>query len=132
MERDFQHAVALRAEEIEGRLDVVEREMMRQERRQIDAAVRDHRHQPPHAFLAARTKRGDDLLIGQAGIERFVGRDELAGVYAQARQRAAWTNRSQRVLERLLTAERFDRDVDAAAVGEPFDLGDQAALRRPV
>src|SRR5262245_61064301 len=48
IERDLQHAVPLMAEEVECGLDVIEREMVRDERAEIDAAMVDHRHEPPH------------------------------------------------------------------------------------
>ena len=102
--------------------------MMRHKRRQIDATMLDHRHQPPHPLLPARAERRHDLLIAEARIERLVGRDELARVDAEARQRAAGPDGAQRVLERLLPAERLDRDVDAAAAGQPLDLRDGIAV----
>ena len=39
IQRHLQHAVALVAEQVEGLLDVVEREAVRDERRQVDAAL---------------------------------------------------------------------------------------------
>src|SRR5262245_65534605 len=45
IERDLQHAVPLMAEEVECGLDVIEREMVRDERAEIDAAMVDHRHE---------------------------------------------------------------------------------------
>ena len=80
--------------------------------------------------LPPGTERRDDLLIAEAGVERLVRRDELARVHAEARQRPARPDRPQRVLERLLPPERFDRDVDAAAVGQPLDLRDGIAVLR--
>ena len=89
----------------------------------------DHRHQPPHALLAAGAQRRDDVLIAEAGVEALVRHRELAGIDAEARQRAAGPRRTQRVLERLLLAERFDRDVDAAAFGQALDVGDRILAR---
>ena len=123
-QRDLQHPFPLGAEEIERLVDVVEPEAMRDQRAEVDAAVRDHRHQPAHPLLAARAERRHDPLIAQAGVDRLVGRDELAGIDAEARERAAGTDRAQRVLERLLPSQRLDRHVDAAAAGQPLDLGD--------
>jgi hypothetical protein len=113
---------------IECLVDVVEAEVVRHERRQIDAAMFDHRHQPAHPLLAARAQRRHDLLIAEAGIERLVRRDELARVDAEAGERSARANRPQRVLERLLQTQRFDRDVDAAAVRQPLDVGKRIAV----
>src|SRR5690242_14649037 len=46
MDRHFQHAVALLAEDVERLLHVLQIELMRDERRQIDATLGDERHQP--------------------------------------------------------------------------------------
>src|SRR5262245_55527581 len=51
IERNLQHAVALMAEELECGRDVIEREMVRDEWAEIDAAMVDHRHEPPHPLL---------------------------------------------------------------------------------
>ena len=83
----------------------------------------DELHQAAHALLAARTERGDDAMVAEAGGERVVGHLQLARVDAQARERAAGAQAAQRVLERLLRAERLDRHVGAAA-GQRLDLGD--------
>ena len=84
----------------------------------INHAGGDHRHQPAHSFLAAGTEGGDDPLVGEPGEDRLVGRDELARVHAQARQHAPGSQRTQRRFEGVLAAERLDRDIDAAALGE--------------
>ena len=100
---------------------------MGDERRQID---------PPLATIVI-SRRIRSLPPGQSvvtirwsaspAIDRLVGRDELAGIHAQARQHASGPHRTQRRLECLLAAERLDRDVDAAAIGEPFQLLDDVA-----
>ena len=77
IERHFQHTIALMAEELERLLDVIERKLMRDERRQVDTPRFGHRHQPAHALLPARAECRDDLLIPEAGIERLVGGREL-------------------------------------------------------
>jgi hypothetical protein len=48
VQRDLQNAASLIAEQIESFLDIVEREPMRHERRQVLAAIFDHRHQAAH------------------------------------------------------------------------------------
>ena len=63
MQPDFQHAVALVTEQVEGLLDVVEAEVVRDEGGQIDAVVFNHCHQPTHPLLATGAERRDDLLI---------------------------------------------------------------------
>ena len=123
-DRDLHDAVSLRREELERVLDVVEPEVVRDERRQIDAPVRDHRHQPPHPLFSARAQRRHDLLIAEARVERIVGSGDLAGIHAQARERASRPGGAQRVLERGLLSERLDGDVGAAAVGQPLDFSD--------
>jgi hypothetical protein len=52
----------------------------------------------------------------------------IIGIHAQARQRAARPCGAQGVFKRLLSPERFDRDVDATAVGEALDLGHRVAV----
>jgi hypothetical protein len=53
---DFQHPIALMAEELEG------------------APLGNHFHEPSHPLFAAGTKRRHDLLIPEAGVKRFTGR----------------------------------------------------------
>ena len=50
VQRDFQDTVALTAEQFERFPDLVETEVVRDERRQVDMVLGDHRHQPPHAL----------------------------------------------------------------------------------
>src|SRR5947208_1286982 len=71
-QRNLEHAITLMAEEVERLLDVVQREPVRHERPQVDLPVRHEGHQPPHAFLPARTQRRDYLLIAETGMERLV------------------------------------------------------------
>ena len=67
-------------------------------------------------------------MATEAGRERVVGHLELAGVDAEARQRAAGPEAAQRVLERPLRPERFDGHVRAAA-GQSLHLGEDIDLR---
>ena len=73
----------------------------------------DHLDQAAHPLLAAGAERGDDAVVAEPGGERLVRHLELAGVDAEARQRAARAERAQGALERLLRAERLDGHVDA-------------------
>src|ERR1051326_4013498 len=100
---------------------------MRDERMQIEPSALHHRDQALHAVLAAGAERRDDLDVGDAGAERVIRNRELAGVDAEARDRAAGANDAETVLERLLRPERFDGDVDAAS-GNALDLGDGVAF----
>ena len=125
---DLEHAVAAVAEQLVGLDDVVEGEAVGDERQRVEAAGLDGRDEPPHPLLAARAERGDDAVVAEAGRERVVRHLELARVHAEARQRAAGPQAAQRVLERLLRAERLDRHVGAAA-GQSLDLGDDVDLR---
>src|SRR5689334_18706815 len=100
MQRHLQDAVTLFAEEPVRFFDVLEREVMGHQWRQVHASALDHRHQTPHALLATWTECRNDALVTEAGIQRFVRRDELAGIDAEARQRSTGPGRAQRVLER--------------------------------
>ena len=84
IQRDFQDAVPLVAEEIVRFLNLIEGEAVRDQRAQIDASVLDHRHEAAHPLFAARAKRGHDLLIAKAGVKGLVRRHQLAGVHAEA------------------------------------------------
>src|SRR5262245_3306832 len=121
MQRHLQHTIALVAEEIKRLLDFVEREFVRHERPQVNPPMLDHRHEPPHSFFSARAQGCDDRLIAEAGIDRFVRRNQLSRVDAKARHCSSGPSRPQAALEGFLPAERFDGYVDPASAGEPLD-----------
>src|ERR1043165_7166470 len=121
-DRDFHHAIAALPEEPIGRGDVVELEAMRDERTKVAATAANHVEQAAHPLLAAGAKRRDDAIVGESRSERLVGNRELAGVNAEAGERAARTKDAEGALERLLRPERLDRDIDTA--GEMADRGD--------
>ena len=81
----------------------------------IEALRLHHRHQPAHPFFAAGAKCRHDFVIADAGGKRVVRNLKFSRVNAEAAQRAAGTQTAQRVLKRFLEAERFDRDIGAAA-----------------
>ena len=54
-DRDFQHPVSLMGEKIVGLLDVLECEAVSDQRRQIDPARRNNRHEAAHSLLTAGT-----------------------------------------------------------------------------
>ena len=107
--------------------DIVERERVGEEWRQIDAMGSDELHQSPHALLAAWTEGRYDALIAEAGSEGVVRQLQLSRVDAEARECAARTQAAQRALERLLRTERLDRDIRAAA-GEALDFSNDVLL----
>jgi hypothetical protein len=104
VDRHFHHAISLPAEQVVRRWQLVEREMVGDQRRQVDTVVSDHRKKSTHALLAARTKRRDNPLITQARVDRFVWGDKFAGIDAQARHRATWTQTSQCGFECVLSS----------------------------
>src|ERR1051326_8463088 len=106
---DFYHAVATLTEEPICLGDVVELEAMRDERTKVEATAANHVEQAAHPLLAAGAKRRDDAIVGQSGPERLVRDGELAGVDAEAGERAARTKHAERALERLLRPARLDR-----------------------
>ena len=63
------------------------------------------------------------------GAERSERDRQIGRIDAQARQRAARPQHPQGALERALRAQRLDRDVDAAPVGEAHDLLDRIDVR---
>ena len=67
--RYLEYPITLMREQIVGRDDVIEWEMMRDHYTQIDPSRGDDIHQTPHAFLAARAEGGVDLVITEAGGE---------------------------------------------------------------
>ncbi len=101
---------------------------MRDHRLQVEAAGGDDGHQTAHALLAAGAQRGDQRLVGQPGRKGVDRQRQLAGVHAQARQGAARLEGAQAVLERLLGAERLDRNIDALAPGQPHDFADRVGF----
>ena len=94
-----------------GLADLVQPEAVGEERGRVEAAGLHHRDEPAHPLLAAGAQRGDDPVVAEPGGEGRVRQLELAGVHAEARQRAAGPQRAQRALERLLRAEGLDGDV---------------------
>ena len=64
-------------------------------------------------------------MSAQACGERAEWDGEVAGVDAQARERAAGAQHAQAGLEGRLGTERLDCDVDAATVGEAHDRLDR-------
>src|SRR5262249_31792566 len=74
-----------------GSHDMIECETVCQKRPQIEAAVAHQLHQPTHPLLAARAKRGDDLVIAKARGKRFERDGQFSRIHAEARQRATGT-----------------------------------------
>ena len=68
-------------------------------------------------------------LVAEPGREGAERDRQIGRIDAEARQRAARAQHAQRRLERRLRAERLDRDVDAAAVGQAHDLLDRVDRR---
>src|SRR5919107_5168690 len=102
---------------------------MRDERGEVDAAVAHELHEPSHPLLPAWAERGHDLLVADAVDVGLDGYLELSPVDPEARDDAAGAGRLETRLEGLLGAECLDRDVDAAAPGEPLDRSHRILLR---
>jgi hypothetical protein len=60
-------------EQFVGRFDFVQFEAVRNQRLQIDPARFDDRHESAHAFFAAGTERGHDLVVAETGREGISG-----------------------------------------------------------
>lgn len=85
----LQDAIALMPEQVIGLFDLGQFGSMRDEGTQINTTGAYHLHQPTHALLSARTKRGDDLVVPQS-LGEGVHRDpQITRIHAEARQRAA-------------------------------------------
>ena len=75
----FQNTVLARLKQLVRFDDVIERESMREKRTQTDATSFNKTHEAVHAFFATGTKRSDDGLISEAGVNRFERHREVAG-----------------------------------------------------
>lgn len=69
MHSNLQHVVALLAAKVVGFDDVFEREVMGEQRCEIDAFGFDEAQEAEHALLAAGTERGGDCFFGEAVAE---------------------------------------------------------------
>ena len=92
--RDLQDAVEAVAEEPVGLLDLPEPEAVGEQRGRVEPARLDHRDEPAHPLLAAGAERGDDPVVAETRREGGIRQLELAGVDAQAGQRAAGPERA--------------------------------------
>ena len=102
---------------------------MRDQWQRIEPVRLHHQHEPAHPFLPAGAKCSHDFVIAKAGCERVVRNLKFSRVNAEAAQRAAGTQRTQRVLKRCLKSERFDCHICAAA-GELLDFSNDVARLR--
>ncbi len=82
-------AIALMPEQVIDLFDLIHFESMRDERTQINTAGAYHLHQPTHALLSVRTKRGDDLVVPQSRGEGVHRDPQITRIHAEARRRAA-------------------------------------------
>lgn len=76
--RYFHHAVQSLAKQLVSLSDVVQRESVREQWREIDAATAYNLHQPAHALFATRTKRCHDAMIANARGECLIRNRKLA------------------------------------------------------
>src|ERR1051325_3115635 len=106
--RHFHHAVHSLTKQIVSWCDVVERESVCEQWREIDAAMTNDLHQPPHALFAARAKRRHDAMIPKARGEFLVRDPRLARVTAETRKRPRRSQTPQRTFESLLCSECFN------------------------
>src|SRR5829696_7317949 len=81
---------------------------MREQRREVDAAMTNHFHQPAHSLFAPRTKRRHDPVIAYASRERFIRNLKFAGIDTETGQGSCRSQAAQRALECLLSAQRLD------------------------
>src|SRR5918912_1626725 len=84
LDRDLEHTLPAAAEDFVALLYLVEREGVRQERRQVYAPATDDLHEPAHALLAAGAERRHDAVVAEARGEGFVREMQLARVDAEA------------------------------------------------
>ena len=101
-DRDLQNAIAARTEEIIRFDDLIELEIVRQQRRRIKALRLHHCHQSAHPFLPAGAKGRHDLVIADSRCKCVVRHLEFALVNAEAAERSAGAQTTQAILKRLL------------------------------
>src|SRR5947209_8553121 len=87
----------------------------------------DHLHQAAHTLLPAWAECCHDAVIANACTESFIRDLQLAGIDAEAGERATGTQRAQGILERTLCTERLYAHVRAAA-SQLLDLRDDIHL----
>jgi hypothetical protein len=86
------------------------------------------------AFISRRIRslagaeRGHDLVVADASREGTERHRELARIDTEAGQHAARLQAPKTTLERLLEPAGLDRHIDAAATGQPHDLGHRVEL----
>jgi hypothetical protein len=78
LDRDFQDAVPMLAEDPISFDNVVKRHMMGNQWREIEPPVSDQFHQAPHPLFAAWTKGRDNPMVAYPSGKRLVGYLELA------------------------------------------------------
>jgi hypothetical protein len=109
--------------------NLIELEAVREQWRQIQTSVKNHLHQASHAFLSPWAQRRDDLVIAQTCSKRLKRYGQLSRVHSKTAERAPRAKDSERVLERGLRAQGFDRYIHASATREPKNFCDHVALR---
>src|SRR5262245_41622035 len=95
---DLHDAVALVGEQVVGLLDLRQTVGVRDQLAEGEPLGGDDAHEAPHTLLAARAQARDDVVIAQARRERVERHRQVAGVDAQARDRAARAYDAQAVL----------------------------------
>ena len=95
---------------------------------QIEPAGDQHVHQAAHALFAAGAQGGVDAVVAETGGKGRQRDRQIAGVNAQAGQRAAGLEHPQRRLEGGLRAQCLDRRICTAATGQLHHLGHHVAL----
>src|SRR6185369_6504215 len=102
---DFHYPIQSLAKQIVRVADFVERESMRQQRRQIDATMTDHLHQSAHALLTTGTQRRNDAVIANAGRECSIPNLQIAPAHTETPQGSCRTHTPHCALQRPLRAE---------------------------
>src|SRR5690606_259078 len=118
----LEHTVALMCEELIGRFDLIKFEAMCHKRARVHLTGRYDVHEAAHPLPAAGAECRDDRVVSEAGRKSPEWDAEVIRVNAERRQRSAGPQHSKRPFECLLAPERFDGDIDAAAVGQAHDL----------
>jgi pimeloyl-ACP methyl ester carboxylesterase len=116
-----------RSDHSQGLIDVGQFEAVCDQGTEVQSAAAHHLDETAHALFAAWAERRHDAVVAESGGERVVWHLQFARVHAERRQRAAWAEHAQSVLEGLLSTEGFDGHVDPGT-GEAADLLDDVHL----
>ncbi len=83
MDGDLHDALSLTAEQRERVWQFIEREVMGDQRSEVDSPVPDHVQKTPHTLLSAGAKRRHDFVVTEAGCECAQRDLEIARVDAE-------------------------------------------------